>query len=119
MSTLCGSFWEPEVPCNLVSPWLHPVPEEVLGGTSVMNDGDQELFTLIGVIRRPNMRTFWVGAVTSGLVPNIVQKVRGGRPPIDSFAFAWTGCPQSFMDVAGSGSYISDLENVSRLDIWR
>lgn len=29
MSSLSGSFWEPGVPCNLVSSWLHPVVEEL------------------------------------------------------------------------------------------
>lgn len=26
ISLLCGTFWEPGVPCNLASPWLHPFP---------------------------------------------------------------------------------------------
>ncbi|KAB8201777.1 hypothetical protein BDV34DRAFT_202037 [Aspergillus parasiticus] len=29
VSSLCGSFWEPDIPCNLVSPWLHPVLKEL------------------------------------------------------------------------------------------
>lgn len=87
MSTLCGSFWEPDVPCNMVSPWLHPVLKEVLGDASAIKDRDQELLALIGVIRRPSVSALWIRAVISGLAPKIVQKVRRGRPPLDSLAF--------------------------------
>lgn len=35
ISLLCGTFWEPGVPCNLASPWLHPIlndmPEQSTG----------------------------------------------------------------------------------------
>lgn len=118
MSTLCGSFWEADVPCNLVSPWLHPVLEEVLGDASVTNDRDQELLALLGVIRRPSVSALWIGAVISGLGPKIIQKVRRGRAPLDSLAFPWTSCPQSFMDIAGSGPYAcEDHEYISRPDV--
>lgn len=120
MSTLCGSFWEADVPCNLVSSWLHPVLEEVLGDVSVTNDRDQELLALLGLIRRPSVSGLWIGAVISGLGPKVVEKVRRGRPPLDSLAFPWTGCPQSFMDIAGSGPYsCEDPEYISRPDVWR
>lgn len=120
MSTLCGSFWEAGVPCNLVSPWLHPVLEEVLGDASVINDHDQELLGLLGAIRRPTVSALWIGAVISGLGPKIVRKVMSGRPPLDSLAFPWTSCPQSFMDIPGSGPYsCEDLEYISRPDVWR
>lgn len=120
MSTLCGSFWEAGVPCNLASPWLHPVLEEVLGDMSVTNDRDQELLALLGAIRRPSVSALWIGAVISGFGPKIVQKVRRGRPPLDAVAFPWTGCPQSFMDIAGSGRYsCEDPEYISRPDVWR
>jgi hypothetical protein len=71
-----------DVPCNLASPWLYPVLEEALGGTSVMNDDDQELLTLIGVIRRLNLGALWIGAVASGLDTKIVQKVREAGHPL-------------------------------------
>lgn len=58
MSTLCGSFLEPDVPCNLVSQWLHPVLEEVLGDLSAIKGSGQELFALIGVTRRPSVSVF-------------------------------------------------------------
>ncbi|KAJ5253826.1 hypothetical protein N7524_011006 [Penicillium chrysogenum] len=120
MSTLCGSFWELEVPCNLVGPWLHPVLNEVLSGTSGTVDSDYEILALIGAVRRPNISALWIGAATSGLAPKIIQKVRRGRPPLDAIAFPWTGCPQSFMDTPGSGPYTCvNAEYISRPDVWR
>ncbi|KAL5365183.1 hypothetical protein BJX96DRAFT_168889 [Aspergillus floccosus] len=97
MSTFCGAFWEPEIPCNLVSPWLHPVLNEVLGETP-----DPEILAFIGAIRQPNFSALWIGAVASGLGPVILHRVRGGRPPLDPLGFPWTGFPQSFMDISGS-----------------
>ncbi|CAG7939345.1 unnamed protein product [Penicillium salamii] len=118
MSTLCGSFWELEVPCNLVGPWLHPILNEVVSGTSGTVDHDYEILALIGAIRRPNIRALWIGAATSGLGPKIIQKVRRGRPPLDALAFPWTGYPQSF--TAGSGPYTCvNAEYISRPDVWR
>ncbi|RJE22210.1 hypothetical protein PHISCL_05458 [Aspergillus sclerotialis] len=120
IATLCGSFWEPEVPCNLVSPWLHPILDEVVDGASSIIAHDQEIIALVGAIRRPNVSALWIGDGTSGLVPKVLQKVRRGRPPLDSLAFPWTGCPQSFMDIAGSGPYTCEDPNyISRADVWR
>lgn len=56
----------------------------------------------------------------SGLGPTILRKVKGVLPPLDSNAFAWTGCPQSFMDTPGSGSYTCENTGyILRQDIWR
>ncbi|KAJ5176559.1 uncharacterized protein N7482_002436 [Penicillium canariense] len=118
ISTLCGSFWQPDIPCNMVSQWLHPVLEEVL--CDVAEGKGQELLALIGAIRRPSVGALWIGAAMSGIGPEILKWVRRGRPPLDSNAFPWTGAPQHFMDDAGSGPYTwGDPEYISRPDVWR
>lgn len=123
ISILCGSFWEPEIPCNLVSPWLHPVINEVLESASPdmdMPGPNQEVLALIGAIRQPNISALWLGAAISGLCPIVLRRVRRGRPPLDPHAYPWTGCPQSFIDVPGSGPYMREgSERVSRQDVWR
>lgn len=117
ISTLCGSFWQPDVPCNMVSQWLHPV-EEVL--CDVTEGKDQELIALIGATRRPSLGALWIGAAVSGIIPKLFAKVREGRPPLDSHGFPWTGAPQSFMDDAGAGPYTrDDSKYISRPDVWR
>ncbi|OJJ74447.1 hypothetical protein ASPBRDRAFT_27476 [Aspergillus brasiliensis CBS 101740] len=117
MSTFCGAFWENNIPCNLVSPWLHPIINEVLGATT---ENDLEVLAYIGAIRQPGFSAFWMGAIASGLGPEILHRVREGRPPVDRVAFPWTGCPQSFMDFAGSGAYTCEDPNyILREDVWR
>ncbi|KAJ5936799.1 hypothetical protein N7466_003249 [Penicillium verhagenii] len=116
-SVLCGLFWELEVPCNLVSSWLHPVLNEVLDDTAEYN---QEILALIGAIRRPGLSALWIGAIASGLGPSILSRVKRGRPPLDPLAYPWTGYPQSFMDIPGSGPYaFGNPECISRKDVWR
>ncbi|KAL4888243.1 hypothetical protein BDV59DRAFT_211432 [Aspergillus ambiguus] len=120
MSTFSGAFWESDIPCNLVSPWLHPVLKEVLGETSDIKVRESEVLAYIGSIRQPRFSAFWFGAIASGLGPEIIRRVGGGRPPLDPLAYPWTGYPQSFMDIAGSGPYIcDDQEYISRADVWR
>lgn len=118
ISTLCGSFWQPGIPCNMVSQWLHQVLEEALAG--VEERKCQEIVALIGAIRRPNIGALWIGAAVSGIGPKLLEKIKRGRPPLDSNAFPWTGAPQSFMDVPGSGLYtFNHSEYISRPDVWR
>lgn len=117
MSTFCGAFWEQDVPCNLVSPWLNPTINEVL---DTLPEDEIEVLAFIGAIRQPCFSAFWIGAIASGLGPEILHRVRGGHPPLDRVAFPWTGCPQSFMDVAGSGPYTcKDPNYILREDVWR
>ncbi|MCJ1386666.1 hypothetical protein MMC17_009792 [Xylographa soralifera] len=123
-SSLCGVFWEPDIPCNLVSPWLHPVMKEVPIREDIMNLTGRyhEILAIMCAIRRPKLSALWLGAVISGLATIILSFVKSGTPPLDPNAFAWTSCPQSFMDLAGSGLYsqtdASD-EMIRRVDAWR
>lgn len=124
MSSLCGAFWQPEIPCNLVSPWLHPIINELPIMEEVIEfEGHyHEILAVVCAIRRPKLSTLWLGAVISGLAPKILDLVKTGAPPLDRNAFAWTGCPQSFMDLAGSGAYSqTDAcgERIRRADVWR
>ncbi|KAH8432269.1 uncharacterized protein LDX57_009908 [Aspergillus melleus] len=125
MSSLCGSFWEPDIPCNLVSAWLHPVLEEIPRHPEIADDPVRyaEIVALMCGTRRPRLSALWVGAALSGLVPKIIAAVRRGTPPLDPNGFSWTGSPQSFMDLAGSGPYFhreaSGDQSIERADAWR
>ncbi len=124
VSSLCGVFWEPNVPCNLVSPWLHPVMNEVPIMEEIMSFKGryEEILAIMCAIRRPRLSALWLGAVISGLAPTVLDFVRSGTPPLDPNAFAWTGCAQSFMDLAGSGPYSrteASGEKLQKADAWR
>ena len=48
--------------------------------------------------------------------------MQSGQPPLERHAFAWTGVPQSFMDLAGEGQYHEthlSTAYVQRSDCWR
>ncbi|KAG4438246.1 hypothetical protein IFR05_006274 [Cadophora sp. M221] len=123
ISSLCGMFWEAEIACNLVSPWLHPILNEVPEGKGIVENPGlyYEILAIIGGLRRPQISALFLGAAASGLMPTILRRIRKGRPPLDANAFPWTGCPQSFMDIPGSGPYICEgsADNVRRADVWR
>lgn len=123
ISSLCGVLWEPDVPCNLVSPWLHPVLNELReASTSKVSPNYTETLCVMCALRCPNLAALWLGATLSGLSPMIVEFIGSGTPPLDPSASAWTSCPQSFMDVAGSGAYAKPTASgtrISRADVWR
>ncbi|KMQ41313.1 hypothetical protein HL42_7998 [Trichophyton rubrum] len=121
VSSLCSVFWEPEVCCNLVSPWLHPVLKEIPNNYSGSLSLD-EIIPLLCALRCPNLAALWLGATLSGLSSTVVELVGSGTPPLDTNGAPWTGNPQSFMDVPGSGPYIqfdSLQDKLFRSDAWR
>ncbi|OAT13227.1 hypothetical protein BDBG_08476 [Blastomyces gilchristii SLH14081] len=122
-STLCGMFWEPTVTCNMVSPWLHPILQEIPECPRFSSTPGlyYEILAVICSFHQPQIFTLWLGAVTSGLTPIILCQVQRGRPPVDPNSFPWTGCPQSFMNLLGTGSYIlnNTSNEVQRADVWR
>ena len=81
MSSLSGSFWEPGIPCNFVSPWLHPVVEELPTRPELAEVPGRyvELVTLMCGIRRPSLSAFWVEAALSGLVPKVIDLAKVER----------------------------------------
>ena len=122
-STLCGVFWDPQVPSNLASPWLQPLMD--LKGRKDMQSTPGhyvEVLALICARRAPNVAFLSIGAAISGLMPKILEQVKTAQPPLEQHAYAWTGVPQSFMDIAGEGAYYetySSEEYIERSNCWR
>lgn len=125
MSSLCGSFWEPNIPCSLVSPWLHPVLEEIPKASWICEKSGRynEIIALMCGKRRPPLSALWIGAALSGLVPKVLESIRSGTPPLDPNGFPWTSSPQSFMDLPRLGPYFhgdaSGNQVIRRDDAWR
>ena len=123
MSSLCGTFWNPDISCNLVSPWLHPIIHEVPNGKGIANVPGRyhEILAFVGARRCPPLSALWLGAAASSLVPKILTFVESGTPPLTDNAFPWTGCQQSFMDTPGLGPYFtpnSSGRDITRADVW-
>ncbi|KAL3460630.1 hypothetical protein BJX64DRAFT_290109 [Aspergillus heterothallicus] len=123
MSTLCGMFWEPGVPRSLAGVWLHPILKEVPDDEEIRSKPGlfDELLAIICRIRRPTISALWLGAVTSGLGPAIIDEVSKFSQLPDEVASSWTGALQGFLDIPGSGPYLDELiqTTVSEADVAR
>jgi len=122
-SALWGIFWEPRVDCNLVTPWFDAIIEVV---RPLINGGDLEMLGHVLAPRRPNIAPLWYGIAACGptktlnsIIP-FLEMLLTPVPwrPIPEVA-AWTGSPQSFMDLSGSGPYVQEGGQVGRIDVWR
>ncbi|MCJ1444799.1 MAG: hypothetical protein MMC23_005301 [Stictis urceolatum] len=109
MSSLCGLFWESEVPRNEVSLWLHPILLEVPRRSDFMIRPGYyyEVLAFVFSICSPRLSALWFGAAITGLVPKVLRFVQSGTPPLDQIAYPWTGCAQSFMDITTEGHYFN------------
>ncbi|KAM6516676.1 hypothetical protein FALCPG4_014851 [Fusarium falciforme] len=122
-STLWAVFWEPGVECNLVSPWCDPIIDVV---KPLVDRGELEMLSHVLALRRPNVAPLWYGIAACGRTKTILaivpflQSLYTPVPsrPIPEVA-AWTGSPQSFMDLRGSGAYLQAGDQVARADVWR
>ncbi|EFY88568.1 hypothetical protein MAC_05333 [Metarhizium acridum CQMa 102] len=122
-SALWSVFWEPGVECNLVSPWCDPIVATI---KPLIDRGDLETLGHVLALRRPSIAPLWYGVTACGNTRSIsaiipfLQTLFSCLPsrPIPEVA-AWTGCPQSFMDLSGEGPYVQMGNQVSRADVWR
>lgn len=121
-SALWSVFWEPEVDCNLVTPWFDPIIEII---QPLIEREDLETVAHILALRRPNVAPLWYGLLACGTTETVSAivpylKTLNTRVParlIPEVA-VWTDSPQSFMDMPGDGPYLQGNQ-VSRADAWR
>jgi len=119
-SCLWSVFWEPDILCNSAGAWLEPI------GTTlepIIHNNNLEL--LAKVLSSGEVAPLWLGltlcgrqAVIRSILPSLTElrDYLHRRPNIDSAA--WTGKPQSFMDIHPVGPYLRD-GLVLRADVWR
>lgn len=123
ISSLCGVFWNPNIPSNLVSPWLQPLLD--FKKTKICQSAPGRYYEILAVMsarRAPNIGYLSLGTAISGLTSKVLDLVLTGQPPLERHAFAWTGVPQSFMDFAGEGEYCEthfSRDYIQRSDCWR
>ncbi|KAM0524617.1 hypothetical protein ACHAPE_000715 [Trichoderma viride] len=121
-SALWSVFWEPEVDCNLVTPWFDPIIDVL---QPLIEKEDLETVGHILALRRPNVAPLWYGLLACGTTETVSAivpylKTLNTRVParlIPEVA-VWTDSPQSFMDMPGDGPYLQG-DQVSRADAWR
>ncbi|KAL8912006.1 MAG: hypothetical protein Q9171_002919 [Xanthocarpia ochracea] len=113
---LSGSFFQPDIPCNLVGPYLQPI-FEIIGPLMAKNDS-RNLARILGR-RQPTVAYLWFGAIAMGLDTAILQSVRIGLFSIEPHAAAWTGTTHSFIDGLPQFRYTTPDADITRADECR
>lgn len=91
---LLSTFFDPAVPCNLVSPFLHAT-FAALDAIS----GDALLLLQALSQHSPKVGFLWVGAMILGKHTSLLDHARHGFSEIDLLSAVWTGTTQTFMQL--------------------
>lgn len=119
MSNLCGAFWEPDVPCNVVHAWFHAfLPKSPVTDYFSTKDAFHRALVTDCAARRPNIACYFLGAILTDLMPLVVHLVKSGLPVLDPDAAAWSDCKQSFIQDSGHMQPTS-RNFMLRADVWR
>ncbi|KAI8722634.1 hypothetical protein NCS52_00407700 [Fusarium sp. LHS14.1] len=126
-SVLWSIFWQPDVECNLVGPWLSSILE-VLRPT--IKQKHVEVILKMFIARRPRVAIWWVAIFLLGdltvldCIQRYTQKLEekggiGSMAAPDPIVSAWTGAKQSFLDDEKDATYGDQTDLVSRADVLR
>ena len=114
---LLGAFYNPDIECNAVSPWLQ-------GTLAVLNaltsGGKPLLIARMLMDRNPNVAFLWVGATVLGLQHYLFEEVRHGHIPASHLSAEWSGKVQSFVQQPVSSPMVAPGSGtISRADEGR
>ncbi|PVH85786.1 hypothetical protein DL98DRAFT_605441 [Cadophora sp. DSE1049] len=113
-SLLCNTFFNPDVPCNLVSAWMQPI-FEILDPLIAKKD-DKNLAMVLGR-QQPKVAGLWVGAIVTGMARSILRHCRNGFIAIEMNSAAWTNTTQTFMSL--DPLLLDDCDRIHRSDECR
>lgn len=102
LSLLSSVFYEPGIPCNVVSPWTQAtfaVLDSVEGS---------HLLGYILMNRVPQVSFLWLGGIITGTQKNILREGRYGITSIEPHAASWCGVTQSFIQAPVSQPLITN-----------
>ncbi|RDA88019.1 hypothetical protein CP532_3395 [Ophiocordyceps camponoti-leonardi (nom. inval.)] len=125
-SILWSVFWQPDVDCNLASPWLRAIFDVL---EPVIEAKDYETLFKMFALRRPRIAPWWMalfllgnelilGRMKQYLNPTVsnVHFWTIHRP--DPTLFAWTGAAQTFVECAAEADCLGP-GLISRADLAR
>ncbi|KAL8706510.1 MAG: hypothetical protein Q9201_000442 [Fulgogasparrea decipioides] len=113
---LAASCFDPEITCNLVSPWVQSDTEIT---SLVIARGGWASFATMMSKRQPGLAALWLGAIMLEMEQSILQDVQYGNPVIELQAAAWTKIIHSFLQLAPCTPYETDNGEISRSDECR
>ncbi|KAF5233687.1 hypothetical protein FANTH_12453, partial [Fusarium anthophilum] len=126
-SIIWSIFWQPDIDCNLVSPWLASVLDTL---EPVIKQKRVEILVKTFLSRRPRVAIWWVALFLLGdmaildWIRRYALKIEekyafGSLSPPDPMVSAWTGSKQSFLDFDKDSLYAELDGFVSRADLLR
>jgi len=126
-SIIWSIFWQPDVDCNLVSPWLASILDTL---EPVIKQKRVDILVKVFLSRRPRVAIWWVALFLLGdlaildwierYAVKLEEKYRfGSLSPPDPMVSAWTGSRQSFLDLDRDSFYPASDDLVSRADLLR
>jgi hypothetical protein len=109
---LLSVFYQPEIECKAVSPWL----QGCLSAITTLTSDDSCVFGRMCAERTPTIGCFWLGGTILGLHDKLLQQhVQYGLIPIDIYSASWTGTIQSFIQQPVSEPLVANDE-ITRAD---
>jgi hypothetical protein len=120
-------FWQPDIDCNLVSPWLASVLDTL---EPIIEQRQIEVLLKTFVSRRPRVAIWWIALFLLGDLA-VLDWIRryslkleekyacGSQSPPDPMVSAWTKSKQSFLDFDKTSLYAGPNDLVSRADLLR
>ncbi|KAF2457041.1 hypothetical protein BDY21DRAFT_385925 [Lineolata rhizophorae] len=112
---LSGVFFDPTVPCNLVSPWMQPAFKII---DPLIAAGESTRLATIMAKREPILAALWLGAIIIGMENTIVRPLRTGLFAVELHSAAWTGTLHSFVTLRNTPRTLGN-EVISRSDECR
>lgn len=126
-SILWSALWQPDIDCNLVSPWLASFINVL---DKIVNDGKLEIRVKVLALRRPRVGIWWLALFLLGDLEIIhwfrryaetlmEKRASATLSAPDPVVSAWTGSKQSFLDYNKTKQYKGPSDLVSREDLLR
>ncbi|PGG94937.1 hypothetical protein AJ80_10083, partial [Polytolypa hystricis UAMH7299] len=101
-SLLCSTFFNPDISCNLVSPWLEPAFDII---DPILQRGDHLLLAKMMAIKQARLGPLWLGAFLTGAAESTLRAIKSGQFAVELNASAWTSTAQSFLTVTPSNQH--------------
>ncbi|RDA92308.1 hypothetical protein CP533_3249 [Ophiocordyceps camponoti-saundersi (nom. inval.)] len=123
---LWSIFWQPDVDCNLASPWLSATLDIL---EPVIEARNLEILVKMFILRRPRVAPWWLAVFLLGdesIFERIKEYLEPGDPDVydwtihrpDPVISAWTGSAQTFIEHAGKADRL-EPGLISRADLAR
>ncbi|CAI7640868.1 unnamed protein product [Penicillium palitans] len=110
-----STFFNPDIPCNLVSAWMNPA-FAIINPIIKQNNIPRLLHGLSA--RQPRVASLWLGAAIMGRSNTYLKQCEQGMTAPSLEAEAWMGVTTTFM-TQPPGTYDTDAESVQREDECR